>query len=121
MLKIYKLVGEEPIVAEFLRNDNGDIHVRNPLIPRMRNVVGDNGQAFVGVGWSTVVQFVDNLIDTMEDVKLPSNSIMWQGEPTIEVANSYQAAIDQIQALARGEGYNPPSLQTECAVPNKLN
>lgn len=102
MLKIYKLVGEEPIVAEFLEITGKHTIVKNPMIPMMRNIAAPDGSTYIGLGWKTVVQFVEDLEGAMNDVKLPTELIMWQGEPTGEVGDSYRAAIDQVENLIKG-------------------
>lgn len=102
MLKIYKLVGEEPIVAEFLRIEGKHTFIKNPMIPTMRNIAAPDGSVHIGLGWKTVVQFVEDLEGAMNSVKLPTEMIMWQGKPTGEVRDSYRAAISQVVGLIKG-------------------
>jgi hypothetical protein len=101
MLKIYKLIGEEPIVAEFLKIEGKNTFVKNPMIPTMRNIAAPDGSTYIGLGWKTVVQFVEDLEGIMKYVKLPTEMIMWQGKPTGEVGDSYRAAISQIEGLIK--------------------
>jgi hypothetical protein len=121
MLKIYKLVGEEPIIAEFLEETDTKIAIRNPMIPRMRNISMPDGNTCVGLGWSTIVQFVENIEEVMSRVELPKRSIMWEGIPTGEVIDSYKAAMMQIKSLLNGNEHNSSDTSAKCPVPNMIN
>ena len=97
MLRLYKLVGEEPFVAEFIEEHGFDHIVKNPLIPRMRNFVSE-GKPCVGLTWAPMVQFVEDILETMQSVKVPLSSVMWSSTPAGEVADSYKIAVATIES-----------------------
>lgn len=102
MLKIYKLVGEEIIVAEFVRETSSSIFVKNPLVPKMRSVIV-KGKPCVTLSWVPFVQFTCNLLETMKSINLPTNLLMWSDTPAEEVADSYRVAIETIENRVEGK------------------